>query len=52
MKCSDITGEIKTKIRVAKDLKIKNKTKLQNISGVSILAGKFKDFNPKDVLFN
>lgn len=39
-KCSDVTGEIKTGIRVAKDFKLKNKTKPQNISKVSILAGK------------
>lgn len=39
-KCSNITGEIKTKIRVAKDLTIRNKTKPQNISRIATFAGK------------
>lgn len=51
-KCSDVTGEIKTGIRVAKDFKLKNKTKPQNTSKVSVQQERFKDFNPRDVLFN
>ena len=46
-KCSDITGKITTGIRVAKDLKVKNKQKTPEYSESQYSQERFKDFNPK-----
>ena len=46
-KCSDTTGEITTGMRVAKDLKVKNKQKNPEDSESQYSQERFKDFNPK-----